>query len=257
MTVDSNSPFRGSGRRSVEPYVPSETPEDGNSVDMRLDEVEESYVPKTGVELEGTIRAAESESITWHDTVSAVEFTEEPPIIIPSPDGDTLLGLAVSGNHLLVCASAGGDTPWKAIGFIDYATGVGFNNMIRFFSDDDFDTGFVSVETYMENRIGVGLGTNFVDVNFDNPSSSQVRWWFGTSGDYDFVPGKNNSYDIGEAARSVRNVYLGTGAYFAETSDPSAPAANSVVLFARDNGGKTELCARFPTGAIQRVAIEP
>jgi hypothetical protein len=45
---------------------------------------------------------------------------------------------------------------------------------------------------------------------------------------------------------------------FSEMTAPAAPAANKVVLFCRDNGsGKTQLCARFPTGAIQQVAIEP
>jgi hypothetical protein len=42
-----------------------------------------------------------------------------------------------------------------------------------------------------------------------------------------------------------------------EISDPSAPAANTCILYTRDTGGKTELVARFNTGAIQRVAIEP
>lgn len=45
---------------------------------------------------------------------------------------------------------------------------------------------------------------------------------------------------------------------FTEMTAPAAPAANKAVLFCRDNGsGKTQLCARFPTGAIQQVAIEP
>jgi len=39
--------------------------------------------------------------------------------------------------------------------------------------------------------------------------------------------------------------------------DPDAPGVNRCRLFLRDNGGKTELCARFNTGAIQQVAIEP
>lgn len=43
-----------------------------------------------------------------------------------------------------------------------------------------------------------------------------------------------------------------------EGNDPNAPAANQCVLYARDNGaGKTQLMARFNTGAIQQVAIEP
>lgn len=45
---------------------------------------------------------------------------------------------------------------------------------------------------------------------------------------------------------------------FTEMTAPAAPAATKVVLFCRDNGsGKTQLCARFETGAIQQVAIEP
>jgi hypothetical protein len=42
-----------------------------------------------------------------------------------------------------------------------------------------------------------------------------------------------------------------------ERSDPSAPTSNRVLIYARDTGGKTELVARFPTGAIQQIAIEP
>ena len=45
---------------------------------------------------------------------------------------------------------------------------------------------------------------------------------------------------------------------FASGADPAAADANSVRLYVRDNGsGKGELCARFPTGAIQVVASEP
>lgn len=52
--------------------------------------------------------------------------------------------------------------------------------------------------------------------------------------------------------------YFGGFAQFPETSDPTAPATNNVVLYAKDNGaGKTGLYARFPTGAVQQVALEP
>lgn len=41
-------------------------------------------------------------------------------------------------------------------------------------------------------------------------------------------------------------------------SDFAAPAASRVRIFARDNGaGKTQLVARFPTGAVQVLATEP
>lgn len=62
---------------------------------------------------------------------------------------------------------------------------------------------------------------------------------------------------IGTTSPSTR-LDIDAGAIeIAEMTAPSAGAANTVRLFARDNGGKTELCAIFPTGAIQRVAIEP
>jgi hypothetical protein len=42
------------------------------------------------------------------------------------------------------------------------------------------------------------------------------------------------------------------------TADPAAPAANKVRVFSRDNGaGKTQICALFPTGAVQVLATEP
>ena len=45
---------------------------------------------------------------------------------------------------------------------------------------------------------------------------------------------------------------------FNERTAPSAPAADKVVLYAKDNGaGKTTLCARFATGAEQCFATEP
>lgn len=53
----------------------------------------------------------------------------------------------------------------------------------------------------------------------------------------------------------------GTGGGFVESkeiADPSAPAANEGRLYFRDNGaGKTQLCVRFATGAVQVVATEP
>lgn len=44
----------------------------------------------------------------------------------------------------------------------------------------------------------------------------------------------------------------------AERADPAAPGANVGFVYMRDNGsGKTQLVARFPTGAVQVIATEP
>lgn len=42
------------------------------------------------------------------------------------------------------------------------------------------------------------------------------------------------------------------------TSDPNAPPADQARLYVRDNGaGKTQLCVRFATGAVQVISTEP
>lgn len=57
------------------------------------------------------------------------------------------------------------------------------------------------------------------------------------------------------AAIELANMWL---EFVTEISDPAAPAANRARLYMRDNGaGKTQLVARFPTGAIQVIATEP
>lgn len=41
-------------------------------------------------------------------------------------------------------------------------------------------------------------------------------------------------------------------------ASPAAPAANKVRLFSKDSGaGKTQVCARFPTGAVVVLGVEP
>lgn len=47
------------------------------------------------------------------------------------------------------------------------------------------------------------------------------------------------------------------GLLFHEHADIAAPAANKGIVYMRDTGGKTELVVRFPTGAVQQIAIEP
>ncbi len=40
-------------------------------------------------------------------------------------------------------------------------------------------------------------------------------------------------------------------------SDHAAPGANNCVIYTTDTGGKTQLMARFATGAVQQIAVEP
>lgn len=74
----------------------------------------------------------------------------------------------------------------------------------------------------------------------------------------------DNTYDIGTAGDTrPRDVYIARiialGSYIdgIEIADPAAPDTNHGRVYFRDTGGKTELVVRFPTGAIQQIAIEP
>ena len=69
---------------------------------------------------------------------------------------------------------------------------------------------------------------------------------------------QNGNVLIGTATDGGYRLDIDAGAMrYAEMTAPSAPAANSVVLYAADNGGKTTLYALFNTGAAQVVAAEP
>jgi hypothetical protein len=62
--------------------------------------------------------------------------------------------------------------------------------------------------------------------------------------------------DIGGATRMVYGTtYL---EMTEQSSAPDAPGANRGRLYLVDNGaGKTQLCIRFNTGAVQVIATEP
>jgi hypothetical protein len=62
----------------------------------------------------------------------------------------------------------------------------------------------------------------------------------------------------GYAGHFTGRVFTTSFYELAEIADPAAPSANRARLFARDNGSsKTELCVRFPSGAVQVLATEP
>jgi hypothetical protein len=84
-----------------------------------------------------------------------------------------------------------------------------------------------------------------------------VKWKIDTSGN--FLTNADNAVDIGAATTTrPRNVFIAGYEQMTEMTAPAAPAANSVRIYAEDNGsGKTRLMALFATGAAQQIAIEP
>jgi hypothetical protein len=66
------------------------------------------------------------------------------------------------------------------------------------------------------------------------------------------------AYRVDDAGNVVADEKAPSYFDFNEVAAPDAPGANIGRLFVRDNGsGKTQLCVRFPTGAIQVVSTEP
>lgn len=66
----------------------------------------------------------------------------------------------------------------------------------------------------------------------------------------------SSSIVFGDSTSDIISI-LGTLRFYEQT-DPSAPSTNQAILYIRDNGaGKTQLCVRFATGAIQVLATQP
>ena len=67
----------------------------------------------------------------------------------------------------------------------------------------------------------------------------------------------SNQSPAGFAGYFEGRVFTTTYYELTEIADPAAPSTNRARLFAHDLGGKTQICVRFPTGAVQALAIEP
>lgn len=90
-------------------------------------------------------------------------------------------------------------------------------------------------------------GYNFASYNDDNSVNTQSIMFLSSNG----------SVGIGTTSPSTR-LDIDAGAIeFAEMTAPAAGAVNTGRLFCRDNGGKTQLCIIFNTGAVQVIATQP
>jgi hypothetical protein len=81
-----------------------------------------------------------------------------------------------------------------------------------------------------------------------------------TAGSANIVIGYDIDADstTGSNQINIGGVYFHDRLLYTERADPSAPAADKAVVYARDDGGgKTQLCVRFATGAVQVLATEP
>ena len=89
----------------------------------------------------------------------------------------------------------------------------------------------------------------------DNKSIRLVAQDFGTTGEPHVKVIDAVNDDL--AGVSLATLFMEGYAEIEEMTEPAAPAANKARLFVQDNGGKTELAVRFPTGVSQVIATEP
>jgi hypothetical protein len=132
-----------------------------------------------------------------------------------------------------------------------------FNIYNTFTDASNFERGFIGWSASVLQIGTTGNGTGVPDRDVEISTGSVTRWIFKGAGN--FLAGGDNLYDIGSAgANRPRNAFWAGYQQMSEMTAPAAPAANSVRIYAEDNGsGKTRLMALFATGAAQQIAIEP
>jgi hypothetical protein len=166
-------------------------------------------------------------------------------------------------NAILRANGTGGATAQSSGATIDDSgflavTTTGVYTSPNIHSISDSDTGvslFGSNAIAFINGGACGMGVAATETNAG--SAFQYGWTANLSG---FGGGIDTGLARG-AAKFAKPTDGSTGAggfQLAEMTGPSAPAANSVYIFAEDNGsGKTRIMAQFATGSAVEIATEP
>jgi hypothetical protein len=166
----------------------------------------------------------------------------------------TLPGALVSGKAYYVVGLSG-----TTFNLADTPGGAAINNSTA---------GSGTISGYLSG-ISISDGNTIVgyQAGSNNPMSGDYNCLFGwragdalTSGNNNIVIGKDQDVDSPTSDNQINigGIYFHDRLLYTERADPAAPAANQAVVYARDNGsGKTQLCVRFNTGAVQVLATEP
>jgi hypothetical protein len=154
---------------------------------------------------------------------------------------------------LVIDARAVGGDPGRRLSVVIRLTDLNGNNV----------TGYTSDETVVEWFTGRTNTAGELTVDLEpNASITPANTYYtvavnGRSMLIEKGAGSENLVDCLVTSPSALGL-AATSRTFTETSDPAAPIADKAILYARDNGGgKTQLCVRFPTGAVQVIATEP
>lgn len=109
------------------------------------------------------------------------------------------------------------------------------------------------------DRVVFDLSAAKLRFHANNDNAGFLRWDATTSGPQ-IITANSGQVFFRASSGSGDTIIHADGGYmqYREVTDPAAPGANLARLYARDNGaGKTQLVARFNTGAVQVIATEP
>ncbi len=110
--------------------------------------------------------------------------------------------------------------------------------------------GSLSVRNY-QNYTGFNASSSQVSIGGYGQSSS-LTFFASTGGSTIYMRGYNGSIDMNGELWVKDKIELN------EISEPSGAPVNRAYLFLRDNGaGKTQLCVKFASGAVQVLAVQP
>ena len=131
-----------------------------------------------------------------------------------------------------------------------------------------FNTGLTEEDNYTFLQVGkarqpVGMAAMF-GYYYSDTDANRGAFICLKGDDYSLFVRRGGNVGIGQTS-PVSKLHLGndendTGYITMEelSADASAPSANRAALFVRDNGsGKTQLCVRFNSGAVQVLATQP
>jgi hypothetical protein len=162
---------------------------------------------------------------------------------------------------------------------LNTATGTNLEGLVVFDNDASTDgattdltgTSGLNFIRLRSGKIGIGPVIPEFAVHMKRIGSTPARIAFDNA-DHVWLTGEDtspaNSWFVARhlsGTRAFEAVFDGTADYsrvtfleMEEQAAPGAPGANRGRVFVRDNGGgKTQLCVRFPTGAVQVLATEP